>query len=278
MTELKKERTRRERVSRIALAVVILTGCSTRSELENKRWVTELDAASSTVRKDASIAFDSALRTDAVPRTDAYIPSDAGPWLEDAIVIEPDAFFDATVTAEDAGSSDGALRSDANSAIVFESSLLGTYDMTGSALSANFWPGWRFEVTHAVHITEVGFNGSMDDHASIFVAIVALTGPNDTPDSPDLRSTDVLANEVRSPGTSSAPRDIDLTYDVVLQPGWYALVVGTGAHGATSNGGNVTSGHIPVARAQGSFTIRQTDGAFILQSGARRFYLRGLSL
>jgi hypothetical protein len=81
------------------------------------------------------------------------------------------------------------------------------------------------------------------------------------PDSADLSGSDVVARSLFVTGPAGANRDIDLAFDITLAPGWYAIVVGTGAHFATSAGGLVVDGHHMVAGTQPTFTLRPSDGS-----------------
>jgi len=71
--------------------------------------------------------------------------------------------------------------------------------------------------------------------------------------------------------------DIDFPITATLAPGWYAVVFGSNAFGADpmANGNfqNMTGARTP--GAQGVFSIRQSDGMFILQSGTKRVYVEG---
>ena len=66
-----------------------------------------------------------------------------------------------------------------------------------------------------------------------FLALVALTGPEDVPDSLDLSTPDVLASAV-VPLTHRA-EVVSAPLDVNLSPGWYAVAIGSNYLGATAD-------------------------------------------
>lgn len=200
--------------------------------------------------------------------------------------VAPDAATDvATTDVVDGAATDGAAPdADASAGDAGAERTLACVDIVapeasaGLALDARFWPGFRFELTgsEAVQLVAVGLEASVSG-GSLHASLVRLTGPSDTPDLPDLTSSDVVARtliEFPSGGgrvIQSAPLMATLT------PGWYALVFGTGAFGATA-----TSASIPSAGGSGCslpgssfpFTIRQSDGMFILQGASPRMFVQ----
>jgi hypothetical protein len=71
--------------------------------------------------------------------------------------------------------------------------------------------------------------------SSFFGAIVCLDGATDFPNSGNLLSTDVLGRGLLVFPNTSAEVFGDLA--LPLDPGWYALVFGSGLFGATGRGG-----------------------------------------
>lgn len=183
----------------------------------------------------------------------------------------------------DTGDADAGTDAAADSAadvgrtpLLIESAALGTPTGLGITISSLWWVGWRFEVpAPGMVVTEVGLNASTDDDGSMFLALVALTGPTDTPDSADLTTGDRVALATFVPGTSSASRDVSTPLSAVLSAGWYAIVAGTGAHGATLGMGRVPDGHVMTSGADVAFSLNQSDGRLIPQAGDRRFFIRG---
>ncbi|MCA9198488.1 MAG: tandem-95 repeat protein, partial [Planctomycetales bacterium] len=92
--------------------------------------------------------------------------------------------------------------------------------------------GVRFEVTETIQVDRVGGNFQFISGTGPFAAIVQLDGPTDFPDSENLSTPDVLATTV-VPVAYQQDGDVRGDIDVTLQPGWYAVMFGTGAFGST---------------------------------------------
>ena len=69
----------------------------------------------------------------------------------------------------------------------------------------------------------ITFYRRFDASPEFFGALVALSGPNDFPDSGDLSTSDVLGVSVLAVPRPSD--EVSAALDVALTPGWYALVV-----------------------------------------------------
>ena len=141
------------------------------------------------------------------------------------------------------------LTSSLSAGIIFESGTLGQVDIPrinvsaqevlGLSVNEGVFSGVRFELTELVRTSKVGghFVGPFGDENTFFGAIVSLTDANDFPDSRDLSTNDVLANTMLTFPESSAEVRGDLR--LTLQPGWYALVFGSGLFGASGRGAAV---------------------------------------
>jgi len=205
---------------------------------------------------------------------------DAGPDAgQDAGTLDAGTFdsgpLDGGPEDPDAGGiPDGAVR------LTIESAPAATPLSSGSALSEQFWPGWRFEVPPpGLDVDRVGFIGRKSGDGPLFAAFVALTGPSGRPENANLEGPDRVAFTTFDPGRVFPASEIVFDFRARLEPGWYAIVFGSGSatFGSPPTAvGNVTS--VDTSRtpgAQGTFTLRQSDGAFILQSGTRRIYVSG---
>lgn len=151
----------------------------------------------------------------------------------------------------------------------------------GIVLSSGFWSGFRFEVPGGADVTTTSMqvNLKSNDAGTVFGALVRLTDRNDRPDAADLTSSDVLATTTLTVPGGSASTTVSAPVTAVLPPGWYAAIFGTGAFGTSltratihsnSGGGGCGSGYgFP-------FTIRQSDGMFILQGASPHFQVDGV--
>ena len=105
----------------------------------------------------------------------------------------------------------------------------------GYALFAGQFVGIRFPVIAPTEITQIGghlFGAGADE--TIFGAIVRLSSASDLPDSADLSTNDVLKAAVFH--LSQPSRDFTAPLSLTVEPGWYAIVFGSGLFGATGSG------------------------------------------
>lgn len=118
--------------------------------------------------------------------------------------------------------------------VIYESATLGpTGQYGGNALTSSQFFGVRFEITEPVQVTEVG--GHLSGwNGSLFAAIVSLPGGAGT--LPTGSPFDSSVEAYTTFTASSASQDYRAPLSVYLDPGWYALVFGSGQFGATGTG------------------------------------------
>ncbi len=127
----------------------------------------------------------------------------------------------------------------AAAATIFESGTLGPTGLPqGSVASANVtlnvFVGVRFQLTQPAITTQVGGHFVDRSNGTLFGAIIALDNAKDFPDSGDLSTKDVLGSTLLIFPAPSAEVFGGLTLS--LDPGWYALVFGSGLFEAAGNG------------------------------------------
>lgn len=137
-----------------------------------------------------------------------------------------------------------------SAATLFESGTLGPTGITWTELVNQSVPatnikdvvfsGVRFELAKQVMTTEIGGHFASESGGTFFGAIVSLDNENDFPDSNDLSSADVQGTTLISFPTPSD--EVFGTLNLLLEPGWYAAVFGSGLFGATANGGALRNG------------------------------------
>ncbi|MEX2317799.1 MAG: hypothetical protein WD669_11645 [Pirellulales bacterium] len=144
-----------------------------------------------------------------------------------------------------------ALARSSFAAIVFQSGTLGPTDVTkaellnqtvlGTNVNPDVFVGVRFELTHAAMTSRIGghFAGGFGSDV-FFGAITKLSDISDFPDSDDLSSSDVIGQALLSFPHPS--QEVLTDFSVMLEPGWYALVFGSGLFGASGTGGAVRNG------------------------------------
>lgn len=207
--------------------------------------------------------------TDAPTALDA--PSDVP--VDAPADVPTDAPADAPVDASttDAGSDAGA------GGIVACAPVVPSGASSGLVCNDTFWPGFQFEVRATAHLFAVGVQGHVDASVdgTVHVTVYRLTGSGVAPDV-------AAPSAVVAPTLIALPGGIDSAVvpapaDAVLDPGWYALVVGTGAYGATATSATIPSGGgsgcISLPGSGYPFTIRRTDGSYILQGASPHLFV-----
>ena len=253
--------------ARLVALCVVTVGCASNSVAARDPGATDAPTLDGAL-PDAEAA--DAAPVDARADASDEVTGDAG--LVDGSLVH-DGGPDAAHVASDAGLDAGSEM------VILESATLGAGASTGSVIRDDRWPGWRFEVTgRGLEVVGVGWNGHVDDTNRLFVAVVALTGPDDLPDASDLSGSDVIRRSLFVTGPVGVNHEIDVPMDVTLAPGWFAIVVGAGAHFATSAGGLVVDGHEMVPGAQPTFALHPTTGALVPEATGKRFYVRGRPL
>jgi hypothetical protein len=121
---------------------------------------------------------------------------------------------------------------DSTSKPFYESAAMGNANSGGGySLHSNQFLGVRFQVTSKVTISRIG--GHIGGGGQVFGALVRLSGPNDLPDSLNLTTPDVIGTTLLTLGGFP---DVSSPLVQQLEPGWYALVFGSGLFGATGSG------------------------------------------
>src|SRR5262245_61142481 len=125
---------------------------------------------------------------------------------------------------------------ESRAATIFESSTLGPTgipwsDLIGQAvpgtnISAVTFNGVRFHLDQPVVTSQVGGHFAAPSVGTFFGAIVALDGENDFPNSGNLSTPDVLGVTTLDFSNPSAEEFGNL--QLSLNPGWYAVVYGSG--------------------------------------------------
>ena len=119
---------------------------------------------------------------------------------------------------------------------------VGFQNVPATNVAVGRFVGSRFLIEEPAVITSIGghFVGPFgNEESSFFGSLVSLSEENDFPDSRDLSTPDVLGHTILSfPAISEEiVGDLSLT----LQPGWYAVVFGSGLFGASGRGAALTN-------------------------------------
>jgi hypothetical protein len=134
--------------------------------------------------------------------------------------------------------------------ILFESGTLGPTGVPwadlengtvpGTNVNPFVFPGVRFELTQSVRTSSIGGHFASQANGTFFGAVIALDDEHDFPNSNDLSTPDMLGTTTLTFPNPSAEVFGDLS--LRLDPGWYALVFGSGLFETNGSGGAVRNG------------------------------------
>jgi hypothetical protein len=130
--------------------------------------------------------------------------------------------------------------------IIVETATLGATGQTGGTnINSNQWLGARFTLTQSTQITDVGGHLVSITAGGIFAAIVPLSSPTALPSFlPSTIATSALAGTVFTPPSLSA--DVLTPLSVLLAPGSYALVFGSGGPFGAAGSGAMAIANLPL--------------------------------
>ena len=164
----------------------------------------------------------------------------------------------------------------AQGGLLYESAISGPTGQTsggGVITDDRFFSGQTFFVDQAWDVTAVGAH-LRGGSGSVFAALATVDSKFDTPSPTDLSGTDVLTTtlvQLSLTGSDNVSGPVDLR----LEPGWYALVFGSGKFGATSSfGSGLLSNNTPIGSPY-TFAMRQSDGAVFGQASEPRIFIEG---
>ncbi len=166
--------------------------------------------------------------------------------------------------------------------VIYESATtLVTGDVMGSIggvqTDLTFSSGVRFFLDQAVIAEAIGGHFATFSEVGNNQLFGVIAGLDSADDVPDL-DTDVIAQTLLTLPTPGFSDNISGSVSVLLQPGWYALVFGSGRFGATSDfaGAIKTNGEGPVnVGIDVTFALRNSDDTLFLQSPGARYFLEG---
>jgi hypothetical protein len=147
----------------------------------------------------------------------------------------------------------------------------------GVQTDQEFWSGVRFFLDRAVIAEAIGGHFTTPvarGNDQIFGVIAAIESGLDVPD----LDTDVVAQTLLTLPTPGTSADIKGGVSALLQPGWYALVFGSGRYGATSELAGAIKSNADGPVNQGidlTFAIRVSDNVLIPQTAGARYFLEG---
>jgi len=121
--------------------------------------------------------------------------------------------------------------------LIYESATLGsTGQISGLSVGSNQFLGSKFSITKTFEVSAIGghIGGLTGFGGDVFGAIVKLSGPSALPTGSPFTGSEVLASTVFIPDFPSS--DVSVPLSVILTPGDYAIIFGSGLFGATGGG------------------------------------------
>ena len=159
--------------------------------------------------------------------------------------------------------------------ILFESSAPGLAN-GGIGVSDTFFPGHTFRLTQRAHISAVGTQLSSFNAVSVFAGLYRIGTPVSPADV--VNDSNLVAVTLLDVPAGGVATEVSGTMDVDLDPGWYALIIGQGRHGATATNFNVTlkpSGNPSAPQSWGPYSVNTSSGQLVLQGTTARLFVRG---
>jgi hypothetical protein len=167
----------------------------------------------------------------------------------------------------------GAPSAFADDGVVFESHASGTTAGGGVLIGSGKVLAHSFRLTQTTHISALGAMAESSS-GTLYAALYRIDNTHDTFDA--VGNADLLATTVLSPGDT--PADVSGPVSVTVPPGWYAIGVGIGRHGATA-------GHFQAflpdldnteaANSFGPYAISTSDNSRTLYASSWRFFVLG---
>jgi hypothetical protein len=138
----------------------------------------------------------------------------------------------------------GSIGTAKASTLVLESATYSSADLSlGYSVTSFNSLGWRFQIDETLQVTEIGGNfGNFYRSGNIFGAIVSLDSPNALPSENPNSLQNVLGQTTFTP--TSLGDDTLTPLSVLLNPGNYALIFGSGQFGATGSSAMPFTGQV----------------------------------
>jgi len=154
--------------------------------------------------------------------------------------------------------------------LIYESATLGPTGKTGGgSLNLGQFLGSRFSITETVEVTSIGGHiGGIGVSPELFGVIVELPGPSVLPAGSPFTGSEVLASTVFTPPGPSS--DVSVPLSVILTPGDYAIIFGSGLFGATSSTGFTPQNDVVTPAGSGSFILWSDFGSIWIDGSSFR--------
>ena len=145
----------------------------------------------------------------------------------------------------------------------------------GLGITSTAFPGHTFRLTEPAHVTALGGRLTGSSGRSVFAALYRVDTPWTPPDVPG--DSRLLASTLLVPA-SNAVQDVSGPVDLILEPGWYAIVLGLDRHGATATSHQVslaTNGMPQAPMSRGTYSVDPATGATVTHLPRFRLFVAG---
>lgn len=145
----------------------------------------------------------------------------------------------------------------------------------GLGITSTAFPGHTFRLTEPAHVTALGGRLTGSSGRSVFAALYRVDTPWTPPDVPG--DSRLLASTLLVPA-SNAVQDVSGPVDLILEPGWYAIVLGLDRHGATATSHQVslaTTGMPQAPMSRGTYSVDPATGATVTHLPRFRLFVAG---
>lgn len=160
--------------------------------------------------------------------------------------------------------------------ILFESTAVpATEPGGGLSVTSTSFPGHTFRLTERAHVTALGSRLIGLTGRSVFAALYQLDTTHTPPDV--TADSTLLATTLLTPA-STAIADVSGAVDLILEPGWYAIVLGLDRHGATATNHQVslaTTGMPVTPMSRGTYSVNPATGATTTHQSRFRLFVSG---
>ncbi len=190
-------------------------------------------------------------------------------WVLAVLVLPP-----ALAQARDAAAPRGEMPPE--DVLIFQSRPAGTISGGSQSLGASHFPGHSFRVLQRTQISRISVVLRSFSSESVFAALYRIRMP--------LAAADVagdsalLATTLLDVPGDGVVQEVEAPLSAVLEPGWYAILVGVGRYGSTADGFVVSLPSVDTTttpQSYGQYSVNATNNQMSLTTIKARYSLFG---
>lgn len=163
--------------------------------------------------------------------------------------------------------------------LIFESRPAGELGGAAQGLGNVFFPGHSFRVLERTQVTRVSATLSAFTQGSVFAALHRIEMPLAAADV--VGDSTLLATTLLEVPGGNVAQDVEAPMTAVLEPGWYAIVLGVGRYGATAGTFQVSLPDVVAAttpQSYGQYSLNSETGQMTLVAIRARYSVFGHAL